>query len=247
MCDPKQTSRVVRSYLHYIQDEKKLKPIWACVDDACERVLAHELGWSAVSAIVEERFNPTEVDPEKNDKTVRRKIHHAEREGVKIVEVDREVDKHTQELINERLADWEAHRKGTQVHLTGLRPFDDSKHRKYFYAKDSNGKVGLFTSVEIAVSHPVEDLRIGRARSACSRTRLSDQVGFGVPRSTFGGDRVHPYPCHQKAGRGWCTICHLWGRFDRQARENRQRRGFPHHGTGKGLQRLDPRLPVVLY
>ena len=145
MCDPRQMSQVVRSYLHYIQDEKKLKPIWACVDQTCELVLAHELKWSAVSAVAEERFNPTEVEPEKNDKTVRRKVRRAEREGVKIVEADGEVDEHTRELTNKRLADWEAHRKGTQVHLTGLRPFDDSKHRKYFYAKDSNGTVSSFT------------------------------------------------------------------------------------------------------
>lgn len=143
LCDPKHMSRVVRSYLHYVQDEKNLKPIWACVDRMCEHVLARELGWSAVSAVAEERFNPTEVEPEKNDKTLRRKVHRAEREGVKIVEVDCEVDKHTQELINKRLADWESHRKGTQVHLTGLRPFDDPKHRKYFYAKDSKGTVGF--------------------------------------------------------------------------------------------------------
>jgi aspartyl-tRNA synthetase len=141
LCDPKQMSQVVRCYLHYIQGEKKLKPIWVCVDQACERVLTHELGWSAVSAVAEERFNPTESEPEKNDKTVRRKVHRAEREGVKITEVKAEVDQHTQELINKRLADWEAHRKGTQVHLTGLRPFDDWQHRKYFYAKDAKGTV----------------------------------------------------------------------------------------------------------
>lgn len=141
LCDPKHMSQVVRSFLHYIQDERKLKPIWSCVDKSCERVLAHELGWSAVSAIAEERFNPTEVEPEKNDKTVRRKVHRAEREGVKVIEVDGEVDRHTRELINIRLTDWESHRKGTQVHLTGLRPFDDPKHRKYFYAKSANGTV----------------------------------------------------------------------------------------------------------
>jgi len=182
-------SRVVRSYLHYIQDEKTLKPIWACVDHVCEHILAHELGWSAVSAVAEERFNPTEVEPEKNDKTVRRKVHHAEREGVKIIEVDGEVDKHIQALINKRLGDWESRRKGTQVHLTGLRPFDDSKHRKYFYAKDSNGTVSPLSGIEhkTTESYAVEDLRIGCACSACSRTWLPDQMGFGLPRSSIGG------------------------------------------------------------
>ena len=195
-------SQVVRSYLHYIQGEKKLKPIWGCVDHVCERILAHELGWSAVSAVAEERFNPTEVEPEKNDKTVRRKVHRAEREGVKVIEVDGEVDKHTQELINKRLADWESHRKGTQVHLTGLRPFDDAKHRKYFYAKDSSGTVSLIIEIqhEVAISHHVKDLRFGRARSALPHARLPDQVGFGLSWSTSRGNRVHPHPCHQKTG-----------------------------------------------
>jgi len=154
LCDPKQMSQVVRAYLHYIQHEKKLKPIWSCVDHVCEQVLAHELGWSAVSAVAEERFNPTEVEPEKNDKTVRRKVHRAEREKVKIIEVDGEVDERTQELINKRLAEWESRRKGTQVHLTGLRPFDDAKHRRYFYAKDSDGTICAFVVLaQLAPTH----------------------------------------------------------------------------------------------
>lgn len=212
-------SQVVRAYLHYIQDEKKLKPIWGCVDNVCERVLAHELGWSAVSAVAEERFNPTEVEPEKNDKTVRRKVHRAEREGVKIIEVDGEVDKHTQELINKRLADWDSHRKGTQVHLTGLRPFDDPKHRKYFYAKDSNGTVSLIVEIqyEVTVSHLVEDLCFGRARSARSHTRLPDQVGFRFPWGTSRVNRVYPYSCHQEIGRSGCAIRYIWGRRYGQA------------------------------
>lgn len=201
LCDPKQTSQVVRSYLHYIQDEKKLKPIWSCVGQACERVLAHELGWSAVSAVGEERFNPTEVEPEKNDKTVRRKVHRAEREGVKIIEVDGDVDKRTQELINKRLADWETHRKGTQVHLTGLRPFDDSKHRKYYYAKDAHGTVSRVAQIEHkAVSHPIADLRIGSTRSTCSSSWFPNQVGSRIPRGPIGSDRVHPHPRHQETG-----------------------------------------------
>ena len=217
-------SQVVRAYLHYIQGEKKLKPVWACVDHVCEHVLAHELGWSAVSAVAEERFNPTEVEPEKNDKTVRRKVHRAEREGVKIIEVDGEVDKRTQELISGRLADWESRRKGTQVHLTGLRPFDDAKHRKYFYAKDSNGTVSLIVGIHhevVAVSHPVQDLCFGRARSARSHTRLPDQVGFGLPWGTSGVSRVHPHPCNQETGRSRRKICYIWGGRDGQTREGR--------------------------
>ena len=92
-------------------------------------------------AVAEERINPTEVDPAEADKTVRRKIHRAEREGVKIVECGQDVDDHTRAMLEERCREWEHNRKGTQIHLTGVRPFDDMQHRKYFYAVDKDGKV----------------------------------------------------------------------------------------------------------
>ena len=190
-------SQVVRSYLHYIQDEKKLKPIWSCVGQPCENILAHQLGWSAVSAVAEERFNPTEVEPEKNDKTVRRKVHRAERDGVKIIEVDGEVDRHTRELINKRLEDWESHRKGTQVHLTGLRPFEDPKHRKYFYAKDAKGTVSRIICITLGFCLIlVVGLCVGRTRSTCPRTRLPNQMGSGFPRGPTRRYRVHPHLRH---------------------------------------------------
>ena len=36
-----------------------------------------------------------------------------------------EPDADLRRQIEERCRDWEAHRKGTQIHLTGVRPFDD--------------------------------------------------------------------------------------------------------------------------
>lgn len=146
LCEQHQIAEVARSYLHYIQDEKKLKPVWCCVDMETERVLAQDFGWSAVTAVAEERFNPTEVEPEKNDKNVRRKVHRAERDGVKIINVDGEPDDELKKEIDVRLEDWREGRKGTQVHLTGLRPWDDPKHRKYFYARDAQGKVHFYPS-----------------------------------------------------------------------------------------------------
>lgn len=140
LCEQKQMPGVIRSYLQFLQ-EKELKPVWACIDREAERVLAEELGWSAIIAVAEERLNPIEVDPASNDKTVRRKIHRAEREGVKIVEVEGEMEQDVKRALEERCREWEANRKGTQIHLTGVRPFDDMQHRKYFYAVDKDGKV----------------------------------------------------------------------------------------------------------
>ncbi|KAI0737608.1 aspartyl-tRNA synthetase cytoplasmic [Daedaleopsis nitida] len=139
LCAPEQIPRVVKAYLAFVHEEG-LKPVWCCVDKSTERYLADELGWGAVIAVAEERINPTEVDPAETDKTVRRKIHRAEREGVKIVEVGQEMDAQVRAQLEARCKEWEEGRKGTQIHLTGVRPFDDMQHRRYFYAVDKENK-----------------------------------------------------------------------------------------------------------
>ncbi|KAI0070719.1 aspartyl-tRNA synthetase, cytoplasmic [Panus rudis PR-1116 ss-1] len=155
LCEPKQLPRVIRAFLSYItSDPHNLKPVWCCVSRETEKYLADELGWSAVIAVAEERVNPTEVDPASQDKTVRRKIHRAEREGVKVHEVDGVPDSELRERIEERCKEWSANRKGTQVHLTGVRPFDDAVHRKYFYATDKDGKIcALVVLAQLAPIH----------------------------------------------------------------------------------------------
>lgn len=140
LCPTDQIPRVIKAYLAHLHEEN-LKPIWGCIDRSTEQYLAEDLGWGAVIAVAEERINPTEVDPAENDKTVRRKIHRAEREGVKIVDVGPEMDPQVKKQLEQRCQEWASNRKGTQIHLTGVRPFDDMAHRKYFYATDKDGKV----------------------------------------------------------------------------------------------------------
>ncbi|KAJ3486884.1 hypothetical protein NLI96_g3934 [Meripilus lineatus] len=153
LCDPKQIPRVVKAFLTHL-DLESLKPVWCCVDKETEHYLARELGWSAVIASAEERLNPIEADPSTNDKTVRRKVHRAEREGVKVVEVDGRMDETVRQRIEERCQDWAAARKGTQIHLTGVRPFDDMIHRKYFYATDKDGQIcALVVLAQLSPKH----------------------------------------------------------------------------------------------
>ncbi|EMD32133.1 hypothetical protein CERSUDRAFT_144292 [Gelatoporia subvermispora B] len=153
LCEANQIPRVVKTFLAFLHDQK-LKPVWCCVDKTTEKYLAGDLGWSAIIAVAEERLNPIEADPENNDKTVRRKIHRAEREGVKIVEVEGEMEQDVKRALEERCREWEANRKGTQIHLTGVRPFDDMQHRKYFYAVDKDGKVcALVVLAQLAPIH----------------------------------------------------------------------------------------------
>jgi len=39
------------------------------------------------------------------------------------------------------MKEWLENRKGTQVHLTDLNPWVDREHRRYFYAKDKDGRI----------------------------------------------------------------------------------------------------------
>ncbi|KIP06304.1 hypothetical protein PHLGIDRAFT_107152 [Phlebiopsis gigantea 11061_1 CR5-6] len=155
LCEPPQIRRVVKAFLAYLRsDAVGLKPIWCCVDKDTEQHLAEELGWSAIIAVAEERVNPVEVNPENDDKTVRRKIHRAEREGVKVHEVVGEPDEELRAKIEERCQEWAENRKGTQIHLTGVRPFDDIKHRRYYYATDGDGKIcSLVVLAQLAPIH----------------------------------------------------------------------------------------------
>lgn len=142
LCEKDQIPRVVKAYLKEL-DRLSLKPIWCCVDRETEAYLAEELGWSALIVSAEERLDPTEADPEQKDKTMRRKIHRAEREGVKVHEIDGVPSAELQKRIEQRCQEWNANRKGAQIHLTSVRPFDDVEHRRYFYTTDNNGEVRL--------------------------------------------------------------------------------------------------------
>lgn len=153
LCEPKQIPVVVRAYLNFLSHEK-LKPVWCCVDADTEKVLANDFGWSALTAVAEERINPTEADPEKQDKNLRKKVHRAEKSGVKLTDVEGLVDPETKKEIDERVEDWKQGRKGTQIHLTAVRPWDDEVHRKYFYARDAKGKIcAMVVLAQLSASH----------------------------------------------------------------------------------------------
>lgn len=96
----------------------------ACIDSATERVLEEKMNWSCVVAVAEQRVDPVTLAAERDDKTVRQKIHRAQREGVKIVEKDDGLSEEEQTEVRQRMKEWQEHRHGTQVYSAGLRPFD---------------------------------------------------------------------------------------------------------------------------
>ncbi|KAG2412020.1 aspartyl-tRNA synthetase [Aspergillus terreus] len=148
LCDPRQYNRVITQFLQWLRRETKYKPIWLLCSPQVEAILGEKLGWRSMSCIAEER-----VDPSRNqaasDGEIARKIRHAENEGVKLVSLNQGemVSDKIREQIDQRIQDWLSNRKGTQVHLSEIRPWHDSEHRWYFYAVDKSGTICAFVAL----------------------------------------------------------------------------------------------------
>ncbi|KAJ5447204.1 Nucleic acid-binding OB-fold [Penicillium cf. griseofulvum] len=148
-CDPK----------HGYAARTKFKPVWILCSPEVETILGERLGWRSLSCIAEER-----VDPSRNqtasDGEIARKLRRAESEGIKLVSMNQGemVPDDIRQKIDERISEWLSNRKGTQVHLSQIRPWCDSEHRWYFYALDKNGGVCAF--VALAMLSPAHGMQL---------------------------------------------------------------------------------------
>ncbi|KAJ6179668.1 hypothetical protein N7519_010129 [Penicillium mononematosum] len=158
-CDPKQYARTITLFLQWLRRETKFKPVWILCSPEVETILGERLGWRSLSCIAEER-----VDPSRNqaasDGEIARKLRRAESEGIKLVSMNQGemVPDDIRKKIDERISDWLSNRKGTQVHLSQIRPWCDSEHRWYFYALDKNGVVCAF--VALAMLSPAHGMQV---------------------------------------------------------------------------------------
>ncbi|EDN95597.1 hypothetical protein SS1G_11475 [Sclerotinia sclerotiorum 1980 UF-70] len=143
LCDKSQTPSIVSAFLNYLNTEhKNLKPIWMIVGPRTEEYLGEKFGWRTLSPTAEERADPRN-NPAARDNDLARKVRHAEKEGIKLqtLPFNEPVPDDFKEKVNARVADWQKNRKGTQVHLTEIRPWVDEAHRKYFYAQGPDGTI----------------------------------------------------------------------------------------------------------
>ncbi|RAL12089.1 aspartyl-tRNA synthetase, cytoplasmic [Aspergillus homomorphus CBS 101889] len=159
LCDTRQYRQVIIQFLQWLRRETKYKPVWLLCSAEVEAVLGERLGWRTLSCIAEER-----VDPSRNmavaDGEIARKIRRAENEDVKVVSLKygEMVSDEVREKIDQRLQDWLSSRKGTQVHLSEIRPWRDPEHRWYFYAVDKSGTICAF--VTLATLAPAHGMQI---------------------------------------------------------------------------------------
>ncbi|KAJ5115262.1 hypothetical protein NUU61_001021 [Penicillium alfredii] len=159
VCDPSQYTRTITQFLQWLRRDTKFKPVWILCSPEVETILGERLGWRSLSCIAEER-----VDPSRNqaasDGEIARKLRRAENEGIKVVTVNQGemVPEDARTKIDERIQEWLRNRKGTQVHLSEIRPWSDSQHRWYFYAVDKTGAICAF--VALAMLSPAHGMQV---------------------------------------------------------------------------------------
>ncbi|KAN0086902.1 hypothetical protein V8E54_000590 [Elaphomyces granulatus] len=165
LCDPSQFSYVIHQFLIWLRRQTKLKPIWILVSPSVEQILSEKFGWRSISCVAEAWVNPAQKSAAGTGE-ISRKIRHAESEGVKISTIPQgelvpdgsDGGDNTRAQIDQRIQDWLASRKGTQIHLSDIHPWRDHCHRWYFYAADRDGRICGF--VALAMLSPRHGMQI---------------------------------------------------------------------------------------
>jgi aspartyl-tRNA synthetase len=148
LCHSSQYVKTMTGYLRYIKKERDLKPLWLLVGSEVEETLATQFNWRTFSVVAEQRVDPAH-NPALSDSDVQRKIRHAEKEGVKITDypIGSPPPEDVRKKVDARVEDWLANRKGKQVHLTNIRPWQDVEHRQYHVAQTPDGTVVAFVAM----------------------------------------------------------------------------------------------------
>ncbi|KNG44146.1 aspartyl-trna synthetase [Stemphylium lycopersici] len=155
LCHESQYLKTMAAYLKYIKKERNLKPLWLLVGAAVEDVLATKFNWRTFSVTGEQRVDPAH-NPAEKDSDVQRKIRHAEREGVKIADyaLGSPPPQDVKQKVDARVEDWLKNRKGKQVHLTNIHPWQDEEHRQYHVATSPDGTIAAFvTMAQLSPDH----------------------------------------------------------------------------------------------
>ena len=150
LCDQTQYPEVISSFIKYCTQEKKLTPIWMLVSHEVQHVLAQSHKWRTLSCTEEQRVDSEHHTQPENFKHNLRRV---EREGVDIEEV--QVTDDLKARADKAIEAWKASRgeKGKQVHLTEIRPWVDTEHRRYFTAEKGGEVLAMVVLAQLAPRH----------------------------------------------------------------------------------------------
>ena len=210
LCHQSQYTKIISGYLRFVKKELNLKPLWLLVGPSVEEVLAEKFNWRTFAVAAEQRMNPND-DPSRSDPDLARKVRHAEREGVKIhdIALGTPVPKDVQQKVDDRVKDWLANRKGKQVHLTDIHPWQDMEHRQYHYAVTKEGVVAaIVVMAQLSPDHGWQvkySLDFPNAPSGTIEMlvihALKNVAAAGCDNVTFGGGAMAEFkPGHNLKG-----------------------------------------------
>ena len=155
LCHQSQYTKTIGAYIRYVKKERHLKPLWLLCGSNVEEVLTSKFDWRSLSPAAEQRLDPGN-NPAIKDVDLQRKCRHAEKEGVKIhdMPLGTPVPQDVREKIDKRVDDWLHGRKGKQVHLTDVHPWQDVAHRQYHYSTTPDGQIqGLVILAQLSPDH----------------------------------------------------------------------------------------------
>ncbi|CZT07906.1 related to aspartate-tRNA ligase, cytosolic [Rhynchosporium graminicola] len=199
LCAKSQVPQMVSGFLQFLKEEhKELKPLWMIAGPQIEEYLGEKFLWRTLGCIAEERTDPRN-NPASKDKDLARKIRHAEAEGMKEIDLPfgEPVPEDLMQKIDARVEDWKKGRKGTQVHLTEIRPWVDQQHRRYSYSQGPDGTIHAICvlhqlsaqngyQVKFSLEFPnapsgtIESLILHSLRSVAAADPECKQVTFGT-------------------------------------------------------------------
>ncbi|QIW98196.1 hypothetical protein AMS68_003714 [Peltaster fructicola] len=155
LCHGGQYLKTISGYLRYIKKERHLKPLWLLCGAHCETTLAEKFDWRTFSVAAEQRLDPSN-NPAARDNEIQKKIRHAEREGIKLhdIPIGEPIPEDIKTKVEARIDDWLKGRKGKQVHLTDVHPWQDVAHRQYHYSTTKEGEIaGLVILAQLSHEH----------------------------------------------------------------------------------------------
>ena len=154
LCHTSQYTKTIAGFLQYLKKTRRLKPLWLLCGAEAEEVLAERFDWRTLSVAAEQRLDP-ESNPAAHDPDVQRKCRHATKEGVKVhdIPLGTPVSDEVKDKIEHRIQDWLKGRKGKQVHLTDVHPWQDMAHRQYHYAVHNDTICGMVILAQLSPEH----------------------------------------------------------------------------------------------
>ncbi|KAG8626823.1 hypothetical protein KVT40_005768 [Elsinoe batatas] len=196
LCHPEHFPKTIATYLRYIRKDRNLKPLWVLCGQLTEEILATKHNWRTFSVAAEQRLDPTH-NPAQHDNDIQRKIRHASKQGIHIIDypLGKAPPPEIRAKVDARVQDWIKNRKGKQVHLTEIRPWQDIAHRSYHLAFGPDGT--LHALVVMAQLSPLRGWQVKypldfpSAPSGTIESAVMHALKFagdaGVTSVTFGG------------------------------------------------------------